>query len=79
MADYLSIFIKLFIAFAGLWCLTRLLGKREISQLSPFDFISSLILSELVGNTIFRLSRYSIGRICRMDNRRGAEGSPPIR
>ncbi|WP_419874755.1 DUF421 domain-containing protein [Candidatus Pristimantibacillus sp. PTI5] len=53
MADYLSILIKLFIAFAGLWCLTRLLGKREISQLSPFDFISSLILSELVGNTIY--------------------------
>lgn len=53
MEEYLPIVIKLFIAFAGLWCLTRLLGKREISQLSPFDFISALVLSELVGNTIY--------------------------
>ena len=28
-------------------------GKKEISQLTPFDFISSLMLSELVGNTIY--------------------------
>lgn len=44
---------KLVIGMVGLWCMTRLLGKKEISQLTPFDFVSSLMLSELVGNTIY--------------------------
>ncbi|MDO7906719.1 DUF421 domain-containing protein [Paenibacillus sp. JX-17] len=34
--------------------MTRFLGKKEISQLTPFDFVSSLVLSELVGNTIYQ-------------------------
>lgn len=45
--------IKLVIAIFGLWVMTRLLGKKEISQLTAFDFVSSLMLSELVGNTIY--------------------------
>ncbi|CAI6030331.1 DUF421 domain-containing protein [Cohnella sp. JJ-181] len=45
--------IKLTIAIVGLWVMTRLLGKKEISQLTAFDFVSSLMLSELVGNTIY--------------------------
>lgn len=44
---------KLVIAIFGLWVMTRLLGKKEISQLTAFDFVSSLMLSELVGNTIY--------------------------
>ncbi|MEK8132401.1 DUF421 domain-containing protein [Paenibacillus filicis] len=49
----LQIAIKLIIGFVGLWVITRLLGKKEISQLTPFDFVSALMLSELVGNTIY--------------------------
>ncbi|SDB98589.1 Uncharacterized membrane protein YcaP, DUF421 family [Paenibacillus sp. UNCCL117] len=45
--------LKLVIGFAGLWIITRLLGKKEIAQLTPFDFVSALMLSELVGNTIY--------------------------
>lgn len=45
--------LKLIIAVVGLWAMTRLLGKKEISQLTAFDFVSSLMLSELVGNTIY--------------------------
>ncbi|MEC0240927.1 DUF421 domain-containing protein [Paenibacillus dokdonensis] len=45
---------KLIIGFLGLWVMTRVLGKKEISQLTPFDFISSLMLSELVGNTVYQ-------------------------
>lgn len=41
MQDYAEISVKLAIAFAGLWTITRLLGKREIAQLTPFDFVSS--------------------------------------
>lgn len=51
--DYTYIAVKLVTAFVGLWIMTKLLGKKEISQLTPFDFISSLMLSELVGNTIY--------------------------
>ncbi|MFK7692569.1 DUF421 domain-containing protein [Paenibacillus sp. HJGM_3] len=51
--DYWLIAAKLVTAFIALWLMTRLLGKKEISQLTPFDFISSLMLSELVGNTIY--------------------------
>lgn len=45
--------VKLVTALIGLWIMTRLLGKKEISQLTAFDFVSSLMLSELVGNTIY--------------------------
>ncbi|WP_438431324.1 YetF domain-containing protein [Gorillibacterium sp. sgz500922] len=51
--SYELIVIKLCVGFAGLWTITRLLGKKEIAQLTPFDFISSLVLSEIVGNTIY--------------------------
>lgn len=51
--DYTYIGIKLFAGFFGLWVMTRLLGKKEISQLTPFDFVTSLMLSELVGNTVY--------------------------
>lgn len=51
--EYGSIFIKLIAGFIGLWAMTRLLGKKEISALTPFDFISAVILGDLVGNTIY--------------------------
>jgi len=53
MSQLMPILIKLIVGFAGLWAMTRLLGKKEISQLTPFDFISAIIMSELVGNTIY--------------------------
>ncbi|GIP28262.1 DUF421 domain-containing protein [Paenibacillus sp. J23TS9] len=52
--DMGMISVKLIIGFLGLWVMTRVLGKKEISQLTPFDFISSLMLSELVGNTVYQ-------------------------
>ncbi|MBB3112242.1 uncharacterized membrane protein YcaP (DUF421 family) [Paenibacillus phyllosphaerae] len=50
---YTYIAVKLVTGFFGLWIMTRLLGKKEISQLTPFDFVTSLMLSELVGNTVY--------------------------
>ena len=32
---------------------TKILGKTQISQLTPFDFISAIVLGELVGNSIY--------------------------
>lgn len=48
---YLS--IELLIGFFALLIITKFLGKTQISQITPFDFISALILGELVGNAIF--------------------------
>ncbi|NBJ70908.1 DUF421 domain-containing protein [Roseburia sp. 1XD42-34] len=39
--------------FVALFLLTKVLGKTQITQLTPFDFISALILGELVGNALF--------------------------
>lgn len=39
--------------FVALFTLTKILGKTQINQLTPFDFISALILGELVGNALF--------------------------
>lgn len=36
-----------------LFIVTKLLGKTQFSQITPFDFISALILGELVGNAVY--------------------------
>src|SRR3712207_3760250 len=51
--DFGLILVKLVTIFIGLWAVTRILGKKEISQLTPFDFVSALILSEMAGETIY--------------------------
>ncbi|MCM3782572.1 DUF421 domain-containing protein [Neobacillus mesonae] len=53
LEQLLPILVKLAAAFAGLWAATRILGKRQISQLSPFDFISAMVMGDLVGDTIY--------------------------
>ncbi|WP_257349080.1 DUF421 domain-containing protein [Pseudalkalibacillus decolorationis] len=60
--DLLELSIELIIGFIGLFIVTRLLGKTQISQITPFDFISSLILGELLGNAIYddKVSIFSI-------------------
>ncbi|MEC3434952.1 DUF421 domain-containing protein, partial [Bacillus cereus] len=48
-----QITIELFVGFFVLLIATKILGKTQISQLTPFDFISAIVLGELVGNTIY--------------------------
>lgn len=50
---YTLIFIKLLIAFVSLWIITFVMGRKEIGQFTPLDFFTSILLSELVGNTIY--------------------------
>ncbi|PYZ91762.1 hypothetical protein CR194_19260 [Salipaludibacillus keqinensis] len=45
--------IKLILGFFMLFLVTRLLGKTTIKQLTPFDFVSAIVLSELLGNGVF--------------------------
>jgi uncharacterized membrane protein YcaP (DUF421 family) len=40
--------VELTVGFISLFILTKVLGKTQISQITPFDFISSIFLGELV-------------------------------
>jgi uncharacterized membrane protein YcaP (DUF421 family) len=45
--------VELTVGFVALFLLTKVLGKTQISQITPFDFISSIFLGELVGNAMY--------------------------
>lgn len=53
LQNYLPMLWDTLFGFFALFLLTKILGKTQISQLTPFDFIASLILGELVGNALF--------------------------
>ncbi|HEX6594541.1 MAG TPA: DUF421 domain-containing protein [Bacillota bacterium] len=53
MDTYLNIFVDTVFGFVALFLLTRILGKTQISQLTAFDFISAVLIGELVGNALF--------------------------
>ncbi|WP_064092289.1 DUF421 domain-containing protein [Rossellomorea aquimaris] len=48
-----SIAVELIIGYFALLLITKILGKTQITQISAFDFISALILGELVGNSLY--------------------------
>ncbi|PYZ96218.1 hypothetical protein CR205_17825 [Alteribacter lacisalsi] len=51
--QFMDMTFKLILGFFMLFLITRLLGKTTIKQLTPFDFVSAIVLSELLGNAIF--------------------------
>ncbi|WP_227935411.1 DUF421 domain-containing protein [Alkalihalobacillus deserti] len=51
--NFFHLTIELTIGFIALILLTKILGKTQITQLTPFYFISALILGELLGNAIY--------------------------
>jgi uncharacterized membrane protein YcaP (DUF421 family) len=51
--NLMAIASELVVGFAALLLLTKILGKTQISQITPFDFISAIILGELVGNSLY--------------------------
>ncbi|MCY8235077.1 DUF421 domain-containing protein [Priestia endophytica] len=53
MNPYLSMATELIIGFFVLFVLTKLLGRNQFSQITPFDFISALVLGELLGNAVY--------------------------
>lgn len=52
MHEYLVILIDTFFSLFALFIVTKLLGKTRISQLTPFDFISAVLLGDLVGGAV---------------------------
>lgn len=53
MNEYVSIAVELLAGFFLLLLIIKCLGKTQFSQITPFDFISALILGELVGNAVY--------------------------
>lgn len=53
MNDMLPMLYETVFGVIALFILTRIVGKTEISQLTPFDFIAAIVLGELVGNALF--------------------------
>ncbi|WP_102347291.1 DUF421 domain-containing protein [Bacillus sp. Marseille-P3661] len=51
--EYIQTLVELFVGFIALFVLTKVLGKTQITQITAFDFISALVLGELVGNAIY--------------------------
>ncbi|NDI34845.1 DUF421 domain-containing protein [Chengkuizengella sediminis] len=51
--NFVDISVELFIGFILLFLMTKVLGKTSINQVTPFEFISALVLGELVGNAIY--------------------------
>ncbi|MCA1056705.1 DUF421 domain-containing protein [Rossellomorea aquimaris] len=51
--EIMSIAVELVVGYFALLILTKILGKTQITQISAFDFISALILGELVGNSLY--------------------------
>ncbi|KZZ83675.1 MULTISPECIES: DUF421 domain-containing protein [Bacillaceae] len=51
--DMYRISTELVVGFFGLFVMSRLLGKTQITQITTFDFISALVLGELVGNAVY--------------------------
>ncbi|MGM0901732.1 MAG: DUF421 domain-containing protein [Bacillota bacterium] len=53
MNHYLSLAVELTCGYVFLFIVTRIQGKTQFSQITPFDFISAILLGELVGNAIY--------------------------
>jgi uncharacterized membrane protein YcaP (DUF421 family) len=51
--EYFIMTIELLGGYIFLFVVVKLLGKTQISQITPFDFISALVLGEFVGSAVF--------------------------
>lgn len=51
--EFTHIFSELIIGYFLLLLLTKILGKTQITQITTFDFVSVLVLGELVGNAMY--------------------------
>ena len=51
--EYYNIALELVIGYILLFIATKILGKTLLTHITTFDFICSIILSELVGNALY--------------------------
>lgn len=48
-----QITIELVLGFLALLIGVKIIGKRQIEQITPFDFVTAIVLGEILGNAIF--------------------------
>lgn len=53
MQGFTEMFFDLVFGFVALFALTKILGRTQISQITAFDFISAIVLGELIGNALY--------------------------
>jgi uncharacterized membrane protein YcaP (DUF421 family) len=51
--DLAWIAVRSLVAYAYLFAVVRLTGKRALSRATPFDFVMSLVVGDLVDNAIW--------------------------
>ncbi|MBS4539346.1 DUF421 domain-containing protein [Clostridium sp. D2Q-11] len=52
-SKFFDLTVELTVGFLALFAITKFLRRTQITQITPFDFISALVLGELVGNAIY--------------------------
>jgi uncharacterized membrane protein YcaP (DUF421 family) len=50
---FLNLSTELIVGFFLLFFIVKIVGKKIINQISPFNFIASIVLSELLGNALY--------------------------
>ncbi|MBO8170802.1 MAG: DUF421 domain-containing protein [Bacillaceae bacterium] len=53
MFMYMKVTTELILGFIALFLITKILGKTQVSQVTPFDFISAIVLGEILGNALY--------------------------
>ncbi len=53
MPSLIDLTLELFFGFIALMVAVKIIGRRHVQQISPFDFISAIVMGELLGNTIY--------------------------
>ncbi len=60
--NILNVTIRILTGLAVLFTVTKILGKTQISQITPFDFISSIVIGEIFVHGVFdeKLNLFSL-------------------
>ncbi|MCP8970145.1 YetF domain-containing protein [Ectobacillus ponti] len=53
MSSWLHLSVELIVGYIYLFIVIKFLGKTQISQITPFDFVSALVLGNLVGDAVY--------------------------
>ncbi|MBM7614389.1 DUF421 domain-containing protein [Alkaliphilus hydrothermalis] len=52
-SPFVQLTLELVTGFFALFAVTKVIRKTQINEITPFDFISAIILGELVGNALY--------------------------
>lgn len=53
MSSFIQLTIDISLGFIALLAVSRFIRKTQIKEITPFDFISAIVLGELLGNAVY--------------------------